>query len=336
MHSGRTENAIRSSSGARSRRSAVVALLVGVLAVSLLATHASAVIPNAGRVAAAAVKKNKAAGRTQALRLEVVMRDAEGEPIGRGSLVTHPSGLARLELRGAYGLIERHILQGAEHLAARNGERLESPQAFLPPLFLLQTDSLLALQAGLGGLGADAGSIGLSGCGDSDCYVIGDPRRVAPEFKAPIPQLPTEEELPVIKELLDGEPFIAATIEVADPLLELETGDPLLLEGPFASLWVDIVTYETKRIDLRSGVVVWLGPSRAFERVQMPAWFRLDEPGRSEILFDVLEVAPVNAPAAAFSKTWLYAPVASPSAGGEAPGAAPGDATDIPPGPLSR
>lgn len=286
-----------------------VHVLLGLGAALLVAaTSAYAVIPKAGRVAAAAAKQNKAAGRTQALRLEVVMRDAEGEPIGRGRLVTHPSGLARLELRGAHDLVERHILQGAQHLAVRNGERLDFPNAFLPPLFLLQTDSLLALQTGLGRIGADVASIGLAPCGEGDCYVIGDPRRVPPEYEVPIPQLPTEEELPAIEELLDGASFVAGKIEAADPLL---------VEGPFASLWIERVTYETKRIDLRSGVVIWLGPLKAFGRVQAPAWFRIDEPGRSEVRFDVLEVAPVDAPAAAFSKSWLHAPAETPEATAE-------------------
>lgn len=280
-----------------------VQLLLGLgVALLVVATRVYAVVPDADRVAAAAVKNNKVADRIQALRFEVVMRNAEGEPIGRGSLVTHPSGLARLELRGAHDLVERHTLEGAEHLASRNGERLDFPNAFLPPLFLLQTDSLLALQARLGGLGADVASIGLAACGESDCYVIGDPRRAPPEYEAPMPQSPMEEKLPVIEALLDGASLAAAKIEAADPLL---------LEGPFASLWVELVTYETKRIDLRSGVVVWLGPPKAFGRIQMPAWFRVDEPGRSEVRFDVLEVAPVDATAATFSKAWLYAPMES-------------------------
>jgi hypothetical protein len=307
-------------------RSAVFAWLVlGMFVVA----GAGAVIPDASRVASAAAKQNRAAGRAQAVRMEVVMRDGQGEPIGRGSLVSHPSGLARLELRGASNLIERHVLQGTEHLAVRNGELLTPPRAFLPPLFLLQTDSLLALQTGLSGLGADVASIGLAPCGESDCYVIGDPRRVPPTFEAPRPLLPTEKELPLIQKLLDGEPFV---MPVEDAVAEIESTEPLLFDGPFASLWIDIVTYETKRIDLKSGVVVWLGPSKAFDRVQAPAWFRVDEPGRPEIRFDVLEVAPVDAAAAAFSKTWLYAPVGTPTEEGEHPGVGQGDT----PGPLSR
>ncbi|MEE3331896.1 MAG: hypothetical protein VX246_13605 [Myxococcota bacterium] len=285
----------------------------------LIAAVASAVIPQASRVAAAAAKQNKFAGRDQPLRLEVVMRDVHGDPIGRGSLVTHPSGLARLELRGAGDLIERHLLQGAEHLAARNGERLDEPQAFLPPLFLLQMDSLLGLQTGLSELGADIASIGLATCGDSDCYVIGDPGRVPPEYEPPPSQPLDEAEAVMVEEFLDDQAYVTSGLERP---LDTERNEPLLFEGPFASLWVDLMSFDTKRIDLKSGVVVWLGPPRMFGHVQIPSWFRVDEPGRSEVVFDVLEVDPVDTPAAAFSKSWLYTPVGTPAAGAEDSGGA--------------
>ena len=196
-----------------------------LLAVIALALPAQAFIPQADRVARAIAKQNKASGRTQALRLEVVMRDSGGEAIGRGSLVSHPSGLARLELRGAGGLVERHVLQGSEHLAARGGTRVPAPRAFLPPLFLLQSESRLALTTGLGELGGATASIGLSECGESDCYVIGDPARVPPAWEPPAPVEVDEETAEVVAKLLDGETFAGRPAAIED-------GDGLVPEGP--------------------------------------------------------------------------------------------------------
>ena len=305
----------------RSRRLRAFAAAFGfaavlIFALALVVGSASAFIPKAGRVLNAAAKQNKLAGRAQPLRFELVMRDPAGEPIGRGTLVTHPSGLARLELRGAAGLVERHVLQAGEHLAARGGERLASPREFLPPLFLMQTDSLTSLRTGLSELGADIESIGLSACGESDCYVVGDPARVPPPWEPASSEPVTEAERALAKELLEGGGF------ADEPVLEVDTADPRLREGPFATLWIDLVSYETKRIDLRSGVVVWVGPPRVWGRVQGPSWLQIDEPGKSQVRFDVLEIAPVEAPAAAFSKSWLYAPVIGPGMGGEDTGAA--------------
>ena len=81
---------------------------------------ASAFVPRADRVADAIARTNKADGRAQALRLELNLRIEDGEPVAKGELVTHPTGLARLELRGAGDLVERHVLQGSEHRASRN------------------------------------------------------------------------------------------------------------------------------------------------------------------------------------------------------------------------
>jgi len=287
------------------RRASVLAFCL------LIAAAASAVIPQASRVVAAVSKQNEFAGRDQPLRLEVVMRDVNGDPIGRGSLVTHPSGLARLELRGAGDLIERHLLQGTEHLAARNGERLDAPQAFLPPLFLLQMDSLSGLQMGLSGLGADIESIGLATCGESDCYVIGDPGRVPPEYEPPAPQRLDEAEAAMVEEFLDDQAYLTSGAERS---LDSEPEEPLLFEGPFASLWVVLMSFDPKRIDLKSGVIVWLGPLGTFGRVQVPSWFRVDEPGRSKAVFDVLKVDPVDIPVAEFSSSWLYASARIPAA----------------------
>ena len=269
------------------------------LAALLVSVAADAFIPDAARVVRAVAARNEDAGRAQPLRLDVVLRIEESDPIGSGILVTHPSGLARLELRGANGVVERHVLQGGEHLAMRNGSRLREPRAFLPPLFLLQADHELELRSGLGQLGANLDSIGLAPCGESDCYVIGDPSRVPPAYEPAAPEGSDGEREAV--DLLTGAPF--------EPIAPASLGDPLTVDGQRPSIWVDLVTFEPRRIDLRSGVRVWFGPPAQFGRVTVPAWFRIDEPGKRPATFDVLAVSPVDAAAAAFSRSWLEQPV---------------------------
>lgn len=260
------------------------------LAGLVLAVAADAFIPRAERVVRAVADRNDDAGRALPLRLDLVLRIEESDPIGSGTLVTHPNGLARLELRGAGDIVERHVLQGGEHLAMRNGERLREPRAFLPPLFLLQTARALDLRSGLEQLGADLDSIGLAPCGESDCYVIGDPARVPPPLEPP-----TEDDSGV-------DPLTGAPFEPVPPAR-------FIVDGQYATLWVDLVTFEPKRIDLRDGVRVWLGPPAAYGAVQLPSWIRIDEPGKRPATFDVMAVSPVDAPAAAFSRSWLERPV---------------------------
>ncbi|MEZ4219136.1 MAG: hypothetical protein R3E88_21915 [Myxococcota bacterium] len=308
-------------------------------ALLVAAAAAQAYIPQASRVLAAVARHNKTVGRAQSLRFEVSMRivgagpgaagtaaDASadgagaspGDVIGRGVLVTHPSGLARLELRGAGGLVERHVLQAGEHLAVRNGELLASPREFLPPLFLLQTDSTLALRAGLESIGAEVDAIGLAPCGEGDCYVLGDPRRVPPPRELPEPPEDDPDDAG------DGLADVAASPFGDDmPVRDVMTADPLLADGPRAALWVDLASFEPRRIDLPTGVVVWLGPVANFGRLSAPAWYQVDEPGKPSVRFDVVGASAVDAPAAAFSRSWLESPIVPATPGA---GVAPGDA----------
>ena len=76
-------------------------LLGGLACLLVLAHHPTwAFIPQAARVEQAAAERNETSGRAQALQLELTLRVAERDPIGTGVLVTHPTGLARLELLG--------------------------------------------------------------------------------------------------------------------------------------------------------------------------------------------------------------------------------------------
>lgn len=128
--------------------------------------------PSAEKLAGAVAEANRKAGRAKPLLLDVTLRRGEGAPPATGTLVTHPTGLARLELHGVEGL-ERHLLQGSQYSASRDGELLASPTPLLPPLFLLQADTGASLRAALASFGVAASEAGLGLADDRDCYVIG-------------------------------------------------------------------------------------------------------------------------------------------------------------------
>ncbi len=133
---------------------------------------ASAGTPSSDKLAGAIAEANRKAGRAKPLLLEVSLRIGDAPPSASGTLATHPTGLARLELRGSEGL-ERHLLQGNRYAASRDGELLVTPRPLLPPLFLLQEDTGTALRAALASFGVAASEIGLGLADDRDCYVIG-------------------------------------------------------------------------------------------------------------------------------------------------------------------
>jgi hypothetical protein len=118
--------------------------------------------------------------------------DRRRDAIATGQLVSHPSGLARLELRGSGGRVDRYLLSGSELLAAKDGEALDDPQPILQPIFLLQPSSQETLRVALESFGVDSRWIGVAPCGELDCYVFGDPALAAPEvhrlpLRCPIP-----------------------------------------------------------------------------------------------------------------------------------------------------
>jgi len=261
-------------------------LLCGLTSLLVLALPARSFIPQAERVEKATAKANKASGRAQALQLELTLRVAERDPIGTGILVSHPTGLARLELRDGQGRIERHLLLGTEHSASRDGTEIESPRAFLPPVFLLQGDSTLALRSAMTSFGLDVEAIALAPCGKKVCYIVGDPARVPP------PPPPSEEEL---------EALAKAEMDAAEAARDLPP--------------VETERFEIVRVDSREGVTVEFGPVIVFGDVRFPRWLTVREPGREVVRLDFLQVVPVNAPAAVFKRSWL---LRSPEAAGDA------------------
>ena len=122
---------------------------IGVSSDTRQATPAVAVSPNPMKLADAAAEANSDAGRAVPLWFEVSLRLGQGDAMAKGTLATHPTGLARLELHSRRGFVERHLLQGDTYTASRNGKRLRDPRPFLPPLFLLQATSGDTLRAAL-------------------------------------------------------------------------------------------------------------------------------------------------------------------------------------------
>lgn len=168
--------------GLATRRIFWIVLVVGLVSAML----AEAVIPLSGRTMRAVASVNRASGRTKALQLEMSLRIGSEPPIASAELISHPSGLARIEIRGYDGRIDRYLLSGDELVGTRNGEPLFRPRPILQPYFLLQAGSESTLRTALQTFGVRTQSIGLAPCGDEDCFVIGDPgsRHRCPKSKS--------------------------------------------------------------------------------------------------------------------------------------------------------
>lgn len=305
-------------------------LILGVC----LASVAAAFIPPVERTMEEIAKVNRASGRTQALQLKLTMSVGEGGPIAAAELISHPSGLARLEIRGYRGRVDRYLLSGSELLAAKDGRPLERPQPMLQPFFLLQPSTEATLRAALEAFGVQSEWIGLAPCGEQDCFVIGDPRLAAPLPTAPIE--PAGGELDVLDDPLsnrsvDAGPVRDSSEEGDDAAGEHEfpnesgVGEPLI--GPSLSLptsdaiprlWVDTKELQVRRIDRKNGVYVVFGPMKSFEKLKVPAWFEIHDPQSKTFRFEVDRAVAVNAPPKAFSQKWLLAPTAMPEASSEA------------------
>ncbi|MBB84729.1 MAG: hypothetical protein CL931_13035 [Deltaproteobacteria bacterium] len=310
----------------------VAVAVVATIAWRLLAFSpmAHAFIPKADRTLREVAKVNQSSGRNKAIQLELTMRIAEREPVARGQLITHPSGLARLELRGFNGRVDRYLLSGSELAGAKDGLRIDRPQPLLQPLFLLQLSTSSTLRTALETFDVLSDSIGLAPCGEQDCFVIGDPRLAAPLPEPGAFELEDESALPGAFELEDEsalpDPLGLEGDEFARSARDLGTigGEPVglrqqgALEGPdlaipedalLSRLWVDTENLQVRRIDRANGVFTLLGPVVSFERLMIPAWFEVHEPDNEPIRFEVDRAVQVNAPPQAFSRKWLLAPV---------------------------
>jgi hypothetical protein len=319
----------------------VVARIVAIGIVPVLAaTSGSAFIPEADRTIEEIARVNRSSGRSQAVQLDLTMSIGDRGMVARGQLISHPSGLARLELRGLRGRVDRYLLSGDELLAAKDGLPLTRPQPMLQPWFFLQPSSGITLRAALDAFDVMSDQIGLATCGDQDCFVIGDPRLAAPLPDPEEAALVGEEGGEVIEDplALPGEGLAGeapSALKESDATVDSAGSEGSPLQGPamvlsqdawLPRLWVDTQELQVRRIDRADGVFTIFGPVVSFEKLRVPAWLEIHEPGGEPIRFDVDRAVAVNAPPTAFSRDWVFAPV-EPSAGaegsteGETPGA---------------
>jgi hypothetical protein len=208
----------------------------------LLALPALAAIPTAAKIAEAVAEANEVSGRTGPLLLEVSLRVGGGPPAATGVIASHPTGLARLELKSHQGFVERHLLQGDAYRASRNGELLEGDELhpFLPPVFLLQATSGAALSAALESFGVLRQEVVLGRLGEHDCYVFGG--RV---FGAPAGE---EQLLPSL--WVDIESYDPLRIVRADGVAYL-LGPVRVFDGIRMPSWIEIQTEGlTARLDI--------------------------------------------------------------------------------------
>jgi hypothetical protein len=299
------------------------------LAVALLwHSSVSAFVPMPNRTLKAIAKVNRASGRTMAIQLDLTMRVGDRDAIASGELISHPSGLARLELRGYGGRVDRYLLSGNELRATKSGQLLEQPQPMLQPFFLLQPATEETLRAALETFGVQTEWIGLATCGDQDCFVIGDPRLAAP---LPTDFDPAGSENGVLADPLDSVGLESDSVSSGSDRL---SGPALTLpeEGRIPRIWVDTQDLQVRRIDRRSGVFTVFGPPINFEKLTVPAWFEIHEPGAPSVRFDVDRAVQVNAPPQAFSQKWLMSPVAADAP----PAGLPSDSGDQPAGSAVR
>lgn len=283
--------------GRRTSRRGIFWTLVA-LAV-LWTTTVEAVIPLPGRTLSAIAGVNRASGRNQALQLELKLRVGEEPPIATAELITHPSGLARLEIVGNEGRVDRYLLSGEELSGTKNGLPLLRPRPLLQPLFLLQPSSASTLRTALETFGVRTSSIGLLPCGAHDCFVLGDPR-----LEAPLPPPEGERSDPGFEDF-DPEP-LGPRASLRESLAD---GEPLIVDGRLPRFWVDTDELQVRRIDRADGIVVIFGPIAQFDRIKVPSWFEVHDPAETfPMRFEVERAVQVNAPPNAFDRGWLIPP----------------------------
>lgn len=247
---------------------------------ALAPTPANAVIPDTERTLEAMATVNRASGRTKALQLDVSMRVGGDAIVATGQLVSHPSGLARLELRGE-GRVDRYLLSGLELEGSTNGQPQSQPRGYLQPFFLMQPASASTLRSALGTFGIEVDSLGLAPCGDKDCFVLGDPRLAAPVQIDPNP------------------------VSAAPPELSAALGG-YVDESQLPRFWVGMEDLQVRRVDRGNGNFVVYGPMKSFGKIKVPEWFEIHEADQvSPVRFEVDRAVQVNAPPKAFNRGWL-------------------------------
>jgi len=254
---------------------------------------AAAFVPEGNRLLKALAENNQHSGRVHPLQFEVALRTAPetiasapeedtkargestqprtapeaGPLVARGTLVSLPSGFARLELRFVDGHVERYLQLGKEALATRGGEWVDHPLPFLAPLALLQAGDLETLRMILHQAAIDSNRTTLGHLEGRDAYVLG--------------------------ERLDRQ-----------PTLRFDATDA---ERTPASLWLAMDDAAPLRLFRGDGVSFDFGPPRVWKVVTAPAWIELHVLGESTLRLELRSVAPVEVSAASFQRDWLFA-----------------------------
>ncbi|UCE86358.1 MAG: hypothetical protein JSU66_01025 [Deltaproteobacteria bacterium] len=240
------------------RRSRAFAL-AGVFAA--LAAPATGVVPAADRIAGAIAEHNRESGRARRIGLDVALVGASGGVEATGQLWSDPRGFARLELLRPDGARERFLMRGGRFGASRDGERMPSPPALLPPLFLLQVDTESALRAALLALGGDPNQAVLGHTEREDCYVLGG---------RDIPDRASEPPRDRVAFWVDQETFEAVAIHLEDGV-RFHLGPTEDHAGLRVPAWIDIdgPGRERLRLEIRAAEPVDAAPG-AFD----PSWLR--------------------------------------------------------------
>lgn len=239
---------VRSGPGPRARWRSP-ALVASLLVLLLWAEGAGAWVPSAGVVASQLARANRAAGRSHSLVLSVALRDGRDRVVARGELRSDPAGMARLEIEGGSGRVERHLVRGGEHLAASGGTLLAQPAPYLPPLFFLQAGSATPVLSSLASLGGSSETV-LGRHEGEVCWVLGG-RDLAPPANESAAQY----------------------------------GTP----GRKAALWITREGSRLVRVDRLDGTRFWLGPEETFAGVVLPKWIRIERPGVPPARLEILD-----------------------------------------------
>jgi len=233
-------------------------LIAVAAAVALgIAAVAHAVIPPPPKVAQAVAEANRVARRSKPLLLKVTLTIGEGQPVAaNGTLASHPTGLARLELKSNRGFVERHLLQGTAYTASRDGQLIAEPRTFLPPVFFLQARSGEDLIAAMESYGIASIDGVLGRVGDYDCFVFGG-------------RLPRKDEdagLRLPSMWVDLESFDVVRIDGADDV-RFRFGPVQEFSGIRVPRWIEIEARgrEKARLDILEASVA-NAPAAAFSR----------------------------------------------------------------------
>ncbi len=242
-----------------------------LLAAALLfGAQAGAFVPPFEKIASRFVSANRKAGRTASLQLEVTFEDPEQGGVATGRMLADPRNLARLELRSADGIVERHLLRGGEYLYAREGRRGAVGDKLLPPLFLLQASSEGSFRSALLSLGGRPDEVVLGRLDATTCYVVGG-RDLPPPAN-------------------ESAALVGST-------------------GPKTAVWLELESFAPRRLDLAEGLAYRLGPTLDFDGVELPAWIDVEAQGRplGRLRIDGAQRARLDL-ASSFGDGWLLSP----------------------------